>query len=118
MRDARYSATDLAAFPTLEYVDVYLRYWEQYHLRLALSGLPARSNTRLIVYGGERMRACTGEWNLRFGAMAGIEAFREADYQKRHPDWRARCDAAVLRVNDVWCAMGLRFPLDEIMEAC
>ena len=99
-----------------DYFDVYLQYWEQYHYRLALSGLAAVSRRTVVAYGGERLKRCALACGGRLGARITPEDFREFEYADRHPDWSRRAEPAIRRVAEVWENAGLGFPLDEVME--
>ena len=98
------------------YFDVYLRYWEQYHHRLALSGLAALRHRTVVAYGSERLTRCALACGERLGARIAPENFREFDYTDRHPEWNRGAEPAIRRVAEVWRDAGLGFPLEEIME--
>src|SRR5262249_10520365 len=53
-----------------DYFDVYLRYWEQYHLALVLSGLAASRNWTVVAYGRERMMRLAQGYFTRFRSAA------------------------------------------------
>ena len=99
-----------------EYFDVYLRYWENYHHQLALSGLAAVRQRTIVAYGGERLRQCAFACGETLGAPIAPADFHESDYRGRHPDWERRAEPAIRRVAEVWNGAGLLFPLEEIME--
>lgn len=102
---------------THDYFDVYLRFWEQYHYNLALTGLSANKNWTIAPYTGEAMTKLAQNIYDRFGYMEPVEPFKVFDKRNRHPDWFAKAEKSILRVRDVWSSVGLTFPLDEIMQA-
>jgi hypothetical protein len=116
-RDALHAGANPATLDDQDYFDVYLRYWEQYHLHLALSGLAAAPRRRIVVYGRERMLACASEYFSRFRSKAAAEDFKVFDKRERHPDWMKKSEPAIRRVAEFWDSVGMGFPLDEMMEA-
>ena len=63
-RDVTSTGSSEDQLAALDYFGVYLRYWELYHHQLAITGLFASSNLRMIkeeVYGKERLEALAGE---------------------------------------------------------
>jgi hypothetical protein len=99
-----------------DYFDVYLRYWEQYHSGLALSGLSAGKHHTIVVYGKDRLMHCARELCARFDSPRDVEVFKVADNRARHPDWVRKAEPAIRRVAALWQVVGLAFPLDQIME--
>jgi hypothetical protein len=99
-----------------KYFDVYLRYWEQYHCSLALSGLSAGRHRTIIAYGKNRLMHCARELCARFGSVTDAEEFKVVDNHDRHPDWTRQAEPAIRRVAALWQVVGLAFPLDQIME--
>ena len=43
------------------------------------------------------------------------EEFQVFDKKDRHPEWHAKAEPVVKRVHDMWCNVGMKFPLDEVM---
>lgn len=115
-RDTAFNVPGQAVSDARDYVDVYVRYWEQYHCRLALTGLFGHPHARLVVYGRDRMMQLAKEIYARFGRTDDVEPFQVVDTRTRHPEWQRRCDDAVRRVGEVWRSVGLEFPTDEVME--
>ncbi|MBI3045789.1 MAG: hypothetical protein HYY78_23515 [Betaproteobacteria bacterium] len=115
-RDAIFTGADPDKLMEQDYFEVYLRYWEQYHYDLALTGLAASRNWSVVVYGGERMMDLAASYFKRFKSRGKPEAFKVFDNRRRHPQWRNSADAAVRRVAGVWTSVGLAFPVEELME--
>jgi hypothetical protein len=102
---------------TLDYFGVYLRYWEQYHHQLALTGLFASRNLRMVVYGKERLESLAREFHQRYGSSLEPGNFKVGDaVHRRHPDWIERARPVIEGVAGAWERMGLRFPIAEVME--
>ena len=99
-----------------DYFDVYLRYWEQYHLQLALTGIAAAKNRTIVPYGRERLMGCARRLAEQIGGAAPVEDFKVFDHRLRHPEWSLRAEPVVRRVSEIWDSVGLGFPLDEVME--
>jgi hypothetical protein len=99
-----------------DYFDVYLRYWENYHYLLALSGLAANRNWTVVAYGRERLMALARKLHERFGSAAAPGEFKVFDKRSRHRDWNGKAEKAIARVAETWKLAGLVFPVGEVME--
>ncbi|MBC2732575.1 hypothetical protein [Thiobacillus sp.] len=118
-RDYLFTAGDGEAAGLLnkDYFDVYLRFWEQYHYSLALSGLSANKNWTVVPYTETAMMEAARGINERFNAGEHAERFVAFDKRSRHPEWHEAAERAVERVRDVWASVGLAFPFEEIMQS-
>jgi hypothetical protein len=115
-RDNLFTGEDPQLIFQRDYFDVYLRYWEQYHYNLALTGLGANKHWTVVAYGRERMMNLAQSYFTRFRSKGSAEEFKVFDNRNRHPEWRPKAEQAIHRVAEVWRSVGLKFPLDEIME--
>jgi len=115
-RDNEFTGADPAKLLEQDYFDVYLRYWEQYHLNLALTGLAWKNPWKVVVYGRERMTGLAREYFRRFGGGGEPEDFKVFDLRNRHKEWSRRSEEAILRIADAWRSMGLVFPVADVME--
>jgi hypothetical protein len=101
----------------MDYFDAYLRYWEDYHLRLAMSGCNVTRNYRVIAYGSERfMQEARRNAGRYQSPIDSVEKFQVQDRRDRHPDWIARAESVLLRIDDQWTRVGLKLPLAEVAE--
>ena len=101
----------------MDYFDAYLRYWEDYHVRLAMSGPNITRHYRVVAYGAERLMREARRNADRFGSLAGdVEEFHVHDRRDHQPEWIARAEPALRRVGDQWARVGMAFPRDEIAE--
>src|SRR5450631_31404 len=101
----------------MDYFEAYLRYWEDYHVRLAMSGSNITHHYRAVAYGAERFMREARRNADRFGSLGtDVEEFHVHDRRDRHPEWITRADAALRRVGDQWTRVGMAFPFDEIAE--
>ena len=116
-RDLSYIGVLPEAIANMEYFDAYLRYWELYHYYVATTGLSANRDIRVIAYGGERMTELAKSFYYRFGNYnPKPEPFETFDKRDRHPEWFAKANPVVERMNELWQRVGLNFPLSEVME--
>jgi len=116
-RDTIFSGVNPASLEQLDYFDVYLRYWEHYHMQLATSGLATcKERWRVVVYGQERMEKLAQEYFTRYRSRAKPDEFKVFDKRERHPEWQRKAVPAIRRVSETWQALGLSFPLEEWME--
>jgi len=101
----------------MDYFDAYLRYWEQYHLYVATTGLSATRDFRVAVYGKRRLEALAASFHRRYESAAEVSEFRVSEEnRRRHPDWIRRSEPVIRRVSELWQRVGLPFALDEINE--
>jgi len=102
---------------SMDYFTAYVRYWEQYYINLALSGLTANRSTTVIAFGKHRMQAMASQWHRRFNSGKNPTEFKPtASLVDRHPSWLRRSEEAMNRVLAVWQLVGLTFPLTELQE--
>jgi len=116
-RDSEFTGADPARLLEQDYFEVYLRYWEQYHLNLALTGLSANRNCKVVVYGRERMMNLAKSYFTRFRCQGDAEEFKVFERHDRHKEWRKASEAAIHRVADTWKMAGLTFPVKAVVEA-
>jgi hypothetical protein len=113
-RDNEFTGADPARLFEQNYFDVYLRYWEQYHVNLALTGL--KRDWKVVVYSQERMMSLAKEYFRRFRSRGEPEQFKVFDKRDMHREWRPPAERAICRVSETWKMVGLTFPVDELME--
>jgi hypothetical protein len=99
-----------------DYFDVYLRFWEHYHYNLALTGLSANKNWSIIPYTREAMESAAQGCYDKLGCHEQPDAFKVFDKRSQHTDWQKKSEQAIRRVSAVWDSVGLRFPVDAVME--
>jgi hypothetical protein len=117
-RDLAYVGIGAEALAQMDYFDAYLRYWEQYHLYIATTGLSANRDLRVVVYGPERLQELARSFHRRYDSAAAVGEFRAADTaRQRHPDWMQRAQPVIERVAAVWERVKLPFPLEPLLEA-
>ena len=117
-RDLEHLGCDAAQLAKMDYFDAYLRYWENYHLSVALTGLAASKNLRVIAFGRESIEACARAHHERYSSGLQAADFHVADTaRRRHPDWIERAAPAIHRIEAAWTLAGIRFPRQELSEA-
>ena len=117
-RDLEHTGCRAEQLAGMDYFGAYLRYWEQYHLALALAGLAAAPQLRVVAYGRDTLRALAGEYHLRYGSKLEPREFQVSETaRRRHPEWVERSQPAIDRVAAGWKALGLEFPVAGI-SAC
>lgn len=110
-RDLHETGVRFADLPTMDYFDAYVRYWEQFYITLALSGMLARRDYSVIPYGKEAMEQTAQRFHARYNSKEKPAEFMVSPgLRARHPDWVVRAQKAVARVTDVWNLVGLEFP--------
>jgi len=115
-RDLAWLGMDEGTIARGDYFDAYLRYWEHYHYRLALTGLAAVAGRTIVAYGRERMMNLAVELRRKLGNDGAPGDFKVFDKRSSHPEWGAKAASAIARVAQVWKSAGWKFPVDEVME--
>jgi hypothetical protein len=114
LRGAGFSDGEIAE---MDYFDAYLRYWEDYHVRLAMSGANITRHYRIVPYGADRLMLEARRYAEQFGSVAtDVEEFHVSNRRDRYPKWIGRAELPLRRVRDQWTRVGMRFPLEEIAE--
>jgi hypothetical protein len=104
-------------FETIGYFDAYIRYWEQYHINLATTGLLADRPRCIVPFGRERMERIARTFHDRFNSTKPVAEFvSTGSLLPRHPEWLARSEEALTRVEAVWRLVDLPFPAAELRE--
>lgn len=116
-RDLVYTGLRAPEVMALDYFDAYLRYWEQYHIYVATTGLSATQDLRVAAYGKQRLESLAAGFHRRYDSAANVTEFKVSDEnRRRHPDWIRKSEPVMQRVADLWQRVGLPFPLEEINE--
>ena len=110
----RFSDQEILALP---YFDAYLRYWEQYHVYVATTGLSANRNATVVPYTREQMTRVAQSFHNRFESGFQPTEFKVFDKRDRHPEWAAQAEPVLRRVAELWDRVGLRFPYAEVAAA-
>jgi hypothetical protein len=117
-RDLLYTGCSLEQLAQMDYFDAYLRYWEQYHLYIATTGLSANRDLRVVVYGRDRLQKLAAQFHRRYDSEKAPNDFEtSAKTRERHPDWIDRARPAIDRVAGAWARVGIPFPIEELLEA-
>ena len=114
-RDLQSSGVSLDEINTMDYFDVYLRYWELYHLSLATTGLSASPNLRVVVFGKTTLQSLAQSYHDRYRSGLHVTELQvSARSRQSHPQWMERAQPAIARIAAIWKTIGIPFPVDEI----
>jgi hypothetical protein len=114
-RDLQYTGCSAEQLKGMNYFDAYLRYWEQYHLALATSGLAASRDLRLVAFGAAALQSIAQDYHDRYASGLRACEFQVSDKARRlHPQWIERAQPSIDRIAATWRALGIAFPADEI----
>ena len=117
-RDLQHAGWDPGELGAMDYFDAYLRYWELFHLSLAMAGRAMSKQLHVVAYTAAHMQSLAQRYHDRHGSRERAADFRVFDKARhRHPDWMHRAEPALERVCAAWASVGLVFPMDEI-ERC
>lgn len=113
--DLGFTRLEIAA---MDYFGAYLRYWENYHVRLAMTMANIACSCDVVAYGAERYTRQARQFAERFGASGPvIEPFQVWDRRHLHPEWMERAQPSLRRVADQWHRVGLEFPVADVSAA-
>ncbi len=114
-RDLEHTGCSAERLQSMDYFDAYLRYWEQYHLSLAMTGLSASRDLRVIAYSKSALQSVSQGFHDRYGSGLQASEFHISDKARRlHPEWIERAHPAIDRVAAAWNLVGIPFPAEEI----
>jgi hypothetical protein len=89
-RDLLYLGCASELLQNMDYFDAYLRYWEQYQFSVALTGLSASRNLRVVAFDKSDLEACASNYHDRYSSGLQASEFEVSDKARRlHPDWIA-----------------------------
>lgn len=116
-RDLQYNGCSADQLQSMDYFDAYLRYWEQYHLSLATTGLSANPNLRVLAFGKSALQSMAQGYHERHGSGLRAGEFQVSQTaRRRHPEWIDRAQPSIERIAAVWKCVGIEFPLEQINE--
>jgi len=116
-RDLRLTGCNAAQLQGMDYFDAYLRYWEQYHLSLAMTGLSASRELRVVAFSKSALQSSAEVYHHRYGSgLQALEFHISHNPRRRHSEWIERAQPAIDRIAAAWKLVGIPFPLEEIDE--
>jgi hypothetical protein len=117
-RDLEQAGCSAARLDAMDYFDVYLRYWEHYHLRVATEMTLMPPRPRIVAYGAAAFTSLAQHYHELHASGLQAAAFQVADEaRRRHPAWIDLARASLDRVAGTWQGVGLSFPREEIDRA-
>jgi hypothetical protein len=116
-RDLLHTGVAPGEFEEMSYFTAYSRYWEQYYINLAMSGLTTGRKRTVIPFSQRCVDETVRLWHDRFGSDRKPSEFVSSSrLDERHPQWIKRGDEALERVAAVWGLVGLPFPSAELAQ--
>jgi hypothetical protein len=114
-RDLQHTGCGREELQNMDYFDAYLRYWEHYHLSLAMTGLSASSHLKIVPFGGMALESAAQVYHARYGSDLQVSEFHTSDEaRQRHPEWIERARPVIDRIAAAWSRVGIAFPAEEI----
>ena len=114
-RDLQHLGCSAEELKNMDYFDAYLRYWEHYHLSLAMTGLSASRYLKVVAFGKTALESAAQGYHARYGSDLQVSEFHTSDKaRRRHPEWIARAQPAIDRITAAWNLVGIQFPAEEI----
>jgi hypothetical protein len=114
-RDLQHTGCGAEQLARMDYFDAYLRYWEHYYLSLAMTGLSASRNLKVVAFSKFALQSSAQSYHDRYGSGLQASEFHESDKARRlHPEWIERAQPAIERIAEAWTLAGIVFPADEI----
>lgn len=116
-RDLHQLGCSTTSLDHMDYFDAYLRYWENYHLAIAMTGLSASRALRVVAVSGGALQSAAQHYHDLYGSALQASEFAVSGKARRlHPTWIGRAQPAIERVAAAWKMAGIPFPADEISE--
>jgi len=116
-RDIQHTSRCAEELNGMDYFDAYLRYWEQYHMSIAMTGLSASRNLKIVAYGKSALQSSAQSYHNRYKSGLQASEFHTSDKARRmHPGWIARAQPAIDRIAATWKLAGIPFPVEEISQ--
>lgn len=117
-RDLLSTGCGAADLERMDYFDAYLRYWEQYHLRVALAGFSGNRDLRIVAFDRAALQALAQSYHDRYSSGLRASEFQVSDKTRQvHPEWLRRAQPSIDRIAATWKLVGMAFPADQI-AAC
>jgi hypothetical protein len=114
-RDLLSTGVSVSEIASMGYFEAFARFWEQYYINLAVSGLTKHRLRRVIPFGDSSMEAAARALHSCHGSVRKVSEFTiHGDLSRRHPLWTRRADEAMARVESIWQMVGLTFPSAEL----
>ncbi len=93
-----------------DYVEVFLGYWQRYHYNMALSGMPAMSNSEIVLFGKDSMTKYTKKLFEKLEVDLEPEEFKDSSDPEFSDKNMKKADKIISEVGDFWRSLGLTFP--------
>lgn len=117
-RDLQYCGCSAQQLASMDYFEAYLRYWERFHVSLAMTGLAASHNLRVVGFSKSALQSIAQDYHDRYGSGLRASEFHVSDeVRRRHPQWIEQAQPAIERVAATWKSLGIAFPAEEL-SAC
>jgi len=114
-RDLQHTGCGAEQLNSMDYFDAYLRYWEQYHLSLTMTGLSANRDLRVVAFSESALQSSAQSYHDRYGSGLQASKFHvSAKARRLHPEWIERAQPAIDRIGAAWKLVGIPFPAGEI----
>ena len=114
-RDLLHEGFRMEQLKSMDYFDAYLRYWEHYHLSLAMTGLLASRHLKVVAFSAVSLESAAQSYHARYGSRLRASEFQTSDRANRqHPGWADRAQPAIDRIEAAWKTVGIPFPTEEI----
>ena len=116
-RDIFCSGVSPGVLAEMDYFEAYVRYWERFHVNLAMSELLAHRSYTIVPYGRDSMEAIANSFHTRFESDHNPTHFEShTRLDGRHPQWIGRALEALDRVESAWQIAGLCLPRSKLAE--
>lgn len=116
-RDLAMAGCDEGVIAEMDYFEAYLRYWESYHLAVAVNGLAGCPDPTVVAFGKEALQSLAQSLHVDLGSVLTPREFRASSQAcQRHPDWVTRAQPSLERVAATWRLVGLAFPVAKLAK--
>ena len=99
----------------MDYVDVLLNYWQNYHYQMALAGIPNMPTTDIVTFGVKSMTEYVSKLYDNFGVNIKPESFKTPSKTTfATVEHKKKADKIIANVNNLWSSLGMKFPADKL----
>jgi len=105
---------DETAIKNMDYIEVFLGYWQRYHYTLALVGIPSMPTSEIVVFGKKPMMEYTEKLFERLNVNIEPEEFKESKPRDFSKKYEKMADKVIKNVANFWDSLGLKFPASEL----
>ena len=104
------------AVKDMDYIEVFLGYWQRYHYKLALAGIPSMPTSRIVVFGKKTMMKYVSDIYKELNVDLKPEPFKVSKTAKFDSKHEKLATKTIKNVENLWKSLDLDFPAKDLIE--